>query len=382
MTNKRRLWLSRYSLILVSVSVWLAPAAMQAQSVVEDYMEQVRYMTGAPGISVAVAVKGEIVFSKGVGYAELENRTPATGSTVHNVGSVSKVLATVAVMQLVESGKVGLDDVIQKYVPSFPEKKSPITLRHILTHTSGIRHYKRGEFGPYGLREVRRFDDIEEAMKHFSDDPLLFEPGEFWSYSSHAFNLLQGVIEKASGMKFEDYMVKNLWEPAGMLQSSFDVPERIVHKRGHGYVRSERGVLVHPRHIDVSYKYAGGGMLSTVADLVRFGTALNDGTLLEPKTIETMYTVEVDPVVQFRADEEPVEASFKQALGWQIDTDVQGRAYINKTGTVRGTRSFVMNYPEHGLVLALQANGLPFDSRKHGAAIAQMFLPPVHAPVQ
>jgi CubicO group peptidase (beta-lactamase class C family) len=203
---------------------------------------------------------------------------------------VSKVLATVAVMQLVESGKVGLDDIIQKYVPSFPEKKSPITLRRILTHTSGIRHYKNGEFGPYGLRELRRFDDIEEAMKHFSDDPLLFESGEYWFYSSHAFNLLQGVIEKASGLKFEDYMMKNLWEPAGMLQSSFDVPERIVHKRGHGYVRNERGVLVHPRHIDVSYKYAGGGMLSTVEDLVRFGTALNDGTLLEPETVETMYT--------------------------------------------------------------------------------------------
>ena len=84
------------------MSVWLVPVTLQAQSVVEDYLEQVRYMTGAPGISVAVAVKGEIVFSKGVGYAELENRTPATGSTVHNVGSVSKVLATVAVMQLVE----------------------------------------------------------------------------------------------------------------------------------------------------------------------------------------------------------------------------------------------------------------------------------------
>lgn len=382
MTNKSPVWLSKKYLVLVSLSVWLVPVALQAQQVVEDYMEQVRYMTGVPGISVAVAVKGEMVFSKGVGYAELENRTPATGSTVHNVGSVSKVLATVAVMQLVESGKVGLDDIIQKYVPSFPEKKTRINLRRILTHTSGIRHYKRGEFGPYGLRELRRFDDIEEAMKHFCDDPLLFEPGEFWSYSSHAFNLLQGVIEKASGLKFEDYMVRNIWEPAGMLQSSFDVPERIVHKRGHGYVRDERGVLVHPRHIDVSYKYAGGGMLSTVEDLVRFGTALNDGTLLEPETVTTMYTVVVDPVVQFRADEEPVEASFKQALGWRIDTDVQGRAYINHTGTVRGTRSFIMNYPEYGLVLALQANGVPFDSRKHGAAIAQMFLPPVHAPVQ
>jgi hypothetical protein len=163
-----------------------------------------------------------------------------------------------------------------------------------------------------------------------------------------------------------------------MLRSSFDVPERVVHKRGHGYVRNDDGVLIHPRPEDVSYKYAGGGMLSAVEDLVRFGMALNDGTLLESKTVEMMYTVQVDPVVRFRRDEEPEEQPFKQALGWQIDMDAQGRRYINKTGTVKGIRSFILNYPELGLVLALQANVLPFDSRKHGAAIAQMFLPPTH----
>jgi CubicO group peptidase (beta-lactamase class C family) len=223
---------------------------------------------------------------------------------------------------------------------------------------------------------MRRFDDIEEAMRHFSDDPLLFEPGRYWSYSSHAFNLLQGVIEKASGMRFEDYMRKNVWEPAGMLQSSFDVPERIVHKRGQGYVRNSNGVLVHPRYADVSYKYAGGGMLSTVVDLVRFGNALNDHTLLTPETAEKMYTIAVDPVVRFQPDGKHQKGTFKQALGWRIYTDAQGRPYINHTGTVRGTRSFMLNYPDEGLVLALQANVLPFDSRKYGAAIAQMFLSP------
>ena len=224
---------------------------------------------------------------------KLENLTPADGKTVHNVASVSKVMATVAVMQLVEKGLVGLDDAIQKYVPSFPKKRKPVTLRHILTHTSGIRHYKNGEFGPYGLREMRRFTDIEEAMQHFSEDPLLFEPGSYWMYSSHAFNLLQGVIEKASGLGFEEYMKRNVWEPAGMLASSFDVPERIVHKRGQGYVRNDEGILEHPRYADVSYKYAGGGMLTTVDDLVRLGIALNNGTLLEPETVKAMYTVQV-----------------------------------------------------------------------------------------
>jgi serine beta-lactamase-like protein LACTB len=372
-------------LVVALVAVGLVPGAVLAQvqsTVIEDYLQQVRRTTGVPGISLAVAKDGVMIYSGGVGYAELQNRTPADGTTVHNVGSVSKVLATVAVMQLVEKGAVALDDVIQKYVPSFPKKQAPITLQHILTHTSGIRHYRGGEFGPHGLREMRRFEDIEEAMKHFSDDPLLFDPGQYWSYSSHAFNLLQGVIEKSSGMKFEAYMRKYVFEPAGMLSSSFDVPERVVHKRGQGYVRNDDGVWTHPRYVDPSYKYAGGGMLSTVEDLVRFCIAINDGTLLEPKTVEMMHRVQVDPVVQFRAEGEPEKQAFKQALGWRIDEDVEGRPYINHTGTVKGTRSFVLNYPDIGLVLALQANGLPFDSREHGAAIAQMFLPPVHEGVQ
>ncbi|HKJ00970.1 MAG TPA: serine hydrolase domain-containing protein [Longimicrobiales bacterium] len=363
----------------------LAPATLPAQSgadahgpAILRYLEQVRNETGAPGISAAVGLGGEMVFSGGVGYAELDNRTPADGETVWNVGSVSKVLAAVAVMQLVERGKVSLDDHIQEYVPSYPEKRAPITLQQILTHTSGIRHYAAGEFGPYGLYEARHFEDINEAIEHFRDAPLLFEPGTLYWYSSHAFNLLQGVVETASGLKFEEYMRQFVWEPAGMASSSFDVPSRIVNRRGRGYVRDDRGILVNPPYVDPSYKYAGGGMLSTSEDLVRFGEAINDGTLLKPETVANMYAVHVDPVMEYNPRGAPVKQDFKMALAFQLDQDAEGRWYIDKTGTVKGTRSVVLTYPEYELVVAIQANALPFDSRKYAQAIAQMYLPPVH----
>ncbi len=372
-------------LMTPAILLLLAPTLVLAQTSADDrtsaivrYLEQVRNETGAPGITAAVGSNGEMVFSDGVGYAELDNRTPADGGTVWNVGSVSKVLAVGGVMQLVERGKVSLDDRIQEYVPSYPEKRAPITLEHILTHTSGIRHYRDGEFGPHGLFEARHFEDIGEAIEHFRDDPLMFEPGALYLYSSHAFNLLQGVVETASGLRFEEYMRRFVWEPAGMLSSSFDVPSRIVYKRGRGYVRNERGLLVNVRYVDPSYKYAGGGMLSTVEDLVRFGQALNDGTLMKPATLATMYAVHVDPVMQLNRNGETVKRDFKMALGFQLDQDAKGHWYINKTGTVKGTRSVVLNYPEYDLVVAVQANALPFDSRKHAQAIAQMFLPPVH----
>lgn len=345
---------------------------------IKDYLEQVRHENGSPGISVAVAVGGKIVFSDGVGYAELDNKTPASGSTVHNIASISKVVTTVGIMQLVEQNKIDLDDLIQTYMPTFPEKRAPVTLLSILTHTSGIRHYKRGEWGSYGLLQLRHYDTITEGIEVFKDDPLLFAPGEYWSYSSHAFNLLQGVIEKASGLGFEEYLKNYVWEPAGMLNTSFDVPDRIVHKRGKGYVRNNSGLIVNIPYVNVSYKYASGGIISTVEDLVRLGMALNNGTLLNRETIAKMYSVQVDPVVTFSANGNHRRQDYKQAIGWRIDTDVQGRPYINHTGTVKGTRSVLINYPDYNVVVALQTNILPFDSRKYGKAIAQMFLPPIN----
>jgi CubicO group peptidase (beta-lactamase class C family) len=343
-----------------------------------DYMEQIRNDNDLPGISLAVAVDGEIVFSEGVGYAELDNRTPATGRTVHNVGSVSKVLSVVGLMQLVEQGEVDLDTTIQTYLPYYPEKASPITVRQILTHTSGTRHYNGVEFGPHGLLRLRHFDDFEEATRLWRDDPLVFEPGTAWMYSSHAHNLQHGIVEAASGMTFEEYLKRHVFEPAGMMATQFDVPARVVQNRGHGYGRDDQGRFIHPVPEDPSYKYAGGGIISSVEDLVRLAIALNDGRLLRPATMAEMYRPQIDAAVrQYVPGGEPVPLGHEQALAWFIRTDPAGRRYPSHTGTVKGTRSFLGNYVDHGVVVALQVNALPFDSARYGEAIAQMFLPAV-----
>jgi CubicO group peptidase (beta-lactamase class C family) len=142
---------------------------------------------------------------------------------------------------------------------------------------------------------MKRWGSIEDAIQIFAKDPFLFRPGALWPYSSHAFNLLQGVVEKASNLVFETCLRLHLWEPAGMLASAFDVPERIVNGRGRGYERNRAGTLQSSPYVDVSYKYASGGMLSTATDLVRFGMALNNGVLLKPETVSRMYAVVIDP---------------------------------------------------------------------------------------
>ena len=188
----RPIFLLVVGLVISPVARLLAAPPAEHQQLL-DYMERVRDDNDLPGLSVAVAVDGEIVFSGGVGYAELDNRTPQTGRTVHNVGSISKILAVVAVMRLVEQGKLDLDATVQTYLPYYPEKKWPITVRHILTHTSGTRHYNDVEFGEHRLLAMRHYDDFEEATRLWRDDPLLFEPGTLWSYSSHATNLIHGI---------------------------------------------------------------------------------------------------------------------------------------------------------------------------------------------
>ncbi len=359
----------------------VAAAQEVSRDALLDYMERIRAENSLPGLSVAVAVDGKLVFSGGVGFAELDNGTPASGHTVHNVGSVSKALAVVGLMQLVEEGRVDLDATIQTYLPYYPAKRWPITLRRILTHTSGTRHYREGEFGEHGLQRFRRFDSFEEATRMWRDDPLLFEPGTRWYYSSHAMNLMQGVVEAVSGEGFEDYLRRHVFEPAGMGSTQFDAWERVVPHRGHGYVRDASGRLRHADPEDPSYKYAGGGMLSTVEDLVRFGSAILDGTLLEPATVQEMFRPQIPrSVMRYVPGGEPQPLAHEQALVWFLRTDAAGRRYPSHTGTVKGTRSFLGIVPDHGLVVALQTNVLPFDSARYGEAIASMFLPPVHPP--
>lgn len=367
--------------LIPAVLLVLAPAAGLAEGPTPEsrtmaYLQEVWRSTGTPGISVAVAHQGRLVFSEGVGFADLDNMVPADGSTVYNVGSVSKALTAVAVLQLVEQGKARLDDPIQRYVPSFPDKGSVITLRHILTHTSGIRHYRPTDFPDSPDNENRKpVATLEEAIRIFKDDALLFKPGERYLYSSYAVNLLQGVIETASGLGFEDYMRKFIWGPAGMLHSAFDVPDRIVPHRARGYQKVDGRMRNYP-YGDLTYKLASGGMIASAEDLARFGIALNRGALLEPETLELMYEP-IDPVLQHQEDGPPRPIEFSQALMWRVLKDDAGRTFVNHCGTVKGFNACLVIYPDRDLVVAILGNGFPMaPARREAVAIAQFFLFP------
>ncbi len=343
--------------------------------VIQNYLQRIANESGAPGVSAAILVNGNLAYSGGVGFSDLDNQIRQHGKTVHNIGSISKAVTVIGILQLEERGLLKLDDEIQKYLPYFPKKEKPITIRQILTHTSGIRHYNQRDNEEYGTKKMRHYDNFEEATKMFRDDPLVFSPGEYYNYSSFSSNLIQGIIEKVSGEPFEAYLKKHIWEPVGMLATSFDVPSRIVAHRGKGYIRDEKGILVNAPYEDVSYKYAGGGILSTPEDLLKLAQALNEGILLKPVTLDKMYFKHFNiRDRQFGAKKTDNPPPIWQGLIWQVGKDVMGRTWYGHSGTVKGTRSYLINFPSEGVIVAMQANigSIPID--EYTQTLAQMIL--------
>ncbi len=360
----------------------LTAAGSETADAARSYLERVQAESGAPGVSAAVSVRGAIVFSGGVGMADLQSGTPQNGRSVHNIGSVSKVVAVVAIMQLVEQGKVKLDAPIQTWLPWFPQKQAPITLRNLLTHTSGIRHYEDGEFGPGGVLAFRHYDSFEESTRFWRDAPLLFEPGKSYAYSSYAVDLLHGIVEQVTGQSFEAYLAEHVWAPAGMVDTRFDVPARIVPRRGRGYVPNPKtGRLENAPDEDVSYKYAGGGMLSTDEDLCRFGHAINTGRLLKPETIAEMYRLQLTPDIAFwTADGKPDKRKPAKSQGLVFFMSVgpqEKHPSAGHPGGVKGTTSQFTNYFADDVVVAVHLNvdEHNVNAGKVAAMLAGLFLP-------
>jgi CubicO group peptidase (beta-lactamase class C family) len=331
----------------------------------------------APGMSLAVAQDSRIVMSESRGVANLNFLVPAGSDTVYNLGSISKVNTAVAVMQLIEQGKVGLDDPIQKYVPTFPEKPGgPITVRQLLTHTSGIRHYLPTDFPDSEANENRRpYKTLADAITLFRDDPLLFPPGTLFRYTSYGVNLLQGVIETASGLSFEDYMRRNVWQPAGMLQTAVDVPGRVVPHRAQGYLTDGGPLREHPFG-DLTYKFPSGGVISTAEDQARLCVALNAGRLLRTETRDRMWASQLPlPIRSYQENAPPYEETFEQGFLWRATKDAAGRRFVYHCGSVQGFQDCLVNFPSENLVVVLLANGDEAPGWAEPLAIAELFLP-------
>ena len=328
----------------------LLPALLAAQTAtlpiekvraIEQVVSTEMARSTIPGLTVAVGTAAGLRWSAGYGMADLENLVPATALTEIRLGSISKPITAAAVMQLVEKDQIQLDAPIQKYVPTFPEKQWPVTVRQLLGHLGGIRHYK----GAAELDSTRHYTDRIAPLGIFQNDPLLFEPGTKYSYSSYGFNLLGAAVENVSRTPFADYLRANVFEPAGMAHVGPDDVYAIIAHRARGYRLSASKQLENCSLADTSNKIPGGGLISTAGDLVSFALAMNAGKLVKPATRDLMFT----------AQKLASGAASTYGMGWQVGK-FQDRAMVAHGGGQQGTSTYLMLFPQDRLALAVMLN--------------------------
>jgi CubicO group peptidase (beta-lactamase class C family) len=319
-----------------------APSLQSTIAGVRRFILDTMGVLGAPGAAISVRKDGRLVWSEGFGSANLEQHVPVTPLTRFRIGSVSKPLTATALGLLSERGRLDWDAPVQRYVPSFPVKRYPITVRQVAGHLAGIRHYLPGEF-----ENQKHYKTVLEGLAIFQNDSLLFEPGTRYAYSSYGWNLLSAVVEGASGEPFLDFMARHVFGPAGMTHTAADQPDSIITDRTRFYTRSDSvGPVVNAPYVDNSYKWAGGGFLSTTEDLTLFAEQLLDGHLLKPATVSLLWTT------QHTSDGKPTE----YGIGWGVTQDAHGRRLVSHAGGSVGGTANLVSYPTEHLIVAVLVN--------------------------
>ena len=329
-----------------------------AIAVARDSIDALMAEQQIPGLTAAVLVDGQIVWSEGFGWADVENHVPVTPLTKMRVGSVSKSMTGAALGVLLDRGQIDLDAPVQQYVPSFPEKRARISTRQVAGHIAGIRHYRGNEF----LID-ENYDSVDEGLAIFAEDSLLFEPGARFQYSSYGWNLVSAVVEGAAGQAFLPFMRESVFRPLGLRHTVADHTDSLITYRT-AFYSVEDGVLTNAPYVDNSYKWAGGGFLSTAEDLVRFGDAMINGPFFTPATRDELFTS-----LRTNSGERT-----GYGMGFFVGTDEAGRRTVGHSGgSVGGTTQFI-TYPEQDVVVALIANRGGVNYRAVHQHIAALFM--------
>ncbi|HMN89457.1 MAG TPA: serine hydrolase domain-containing protein [Saprospiraceae bacterium] len=308
-------------------------ARQQLQSLLKTY----------PGISVAVGVGDEIVWQEGFGFANLKDRIPVTPEHQFHYYSISKSMAGLVAAKLVEEGKLLLDTTIMLYLPDLPDSYCNVTVAHLLSHTGGVRHYKKGEWMKISRQHCL---NVEEALPVFINDALEFEPGNGYTYTSFGYVLLCRVLEVASGQAFDTYLQTHFLNPLGLDDIGLD-QSAVAQKNPVQFYESwdgKNGKLAPP--VDNSCKFGGGGYAGTAVEMVQLHQALLNGRSLQPQTVEQYFT-------SFSKTD---GSSVEYAFGIGTKTAADGTRYFAHTGSAMGGFGVLIVVPSEKLVIVMLTN--------------------------
>ncbi len=305
----------------------------------EAFVAEQMFFDRMPGLSVGF-IKDDFTWARGFGYADLENKVPAKAESSYRLASVTKTITAAAVLQLAEEGKINLEAEIQAYVPYFPRKKWPVTVRQLLGHIGGISHYR--DYAKEG--HIKEPKNTREALAIFQSFDLVAEPGSRYNYSSYGFNLLGAAVEGASGLPYGEYITKRIFEPLGMDSSRLDNPLDLIPDRVRGY-QIVKGELKNSEFVDVSSRFAGGGLRSTVVDLLKYARGIINGELLSQPTWKKMFSSMT------------LRNGFFTwyGMGWDMQP-WDGRFAVSHGGSQPETRTHLLIFPADGFAVAIASN--------------------------
>lgn len=285
--------------------------------------------------SVLVARDGEILFDRGYGFANREWNAPNDGDTKFRLGSVSKQFTAVAIMILNERGLVDLDAPVKTFLPDAPAAWDGVTVRHLLTHTSGVPSLTG--FDDYEASKTLPAT-IDSLIGRFRDRPLDFQPGEGWAYSNSGYILLTAIVEKAGGKPYAEFVAENLLQPLGMSDSGYDSHAAILPRRASGYTPTARG-FVNADYIDMSIPKGAGALYSTTRDLLKWERGLFGGRLLKPQSLTLLTT--------------PVRNNY--AFGLMV-TEAGGNRTVGHSGGIEGFNTHLAYDPDRRMTVVVLGN--------------------------
>jgi len=304
---------------------------------VDDFLAAQMQRSQIPGIAVAVITDGQVVKSRGYGVANLEWRVAVTPETVFEIGSLTKQFTAVCVMMLVEQGRIRLDDSIAKYLEA-PAGWRAITVRHLLTHTSGLKNYN----GLAGF-EASKHLDANAFIQKIAAYPLAFAPGESFAYCNTGYNLLGFMIEKASGQPYWEFLSAHVLRPLGMSQTQNRDQKTIILNCASGY--EKEGERLVNRDSDLTDVFSAGAMVSTIVDMAKWNAAVDSRKLLQAGSWDQIWT-------GYKLNNGKVSS---YGFGWRLE-DYKGRKNIGHSGSTSGFSASLQRFPADKLAVIVLCN--------------------------
>ena len=356
---------------LAAVAIALAAAwaltlpalSSQAPGTAPDAVHKIfaRWTNDTPGCAVAAAVNGTTAVSAAYGMADLERDVPNTAETIFEAGSVAKQFTAAAVLLLARDGKLSLDDPVRKYIPEVPDYGTPITIRHMLTHTSGLRDW--GNIGaiqgwPRTTRAYTHAHVLDIVSRQKAPN---FTPGTRWSYSNSGYNLAAILVSRVSGMSFADFSRTRIFEPLGMTRTSWrDDHTRIVKGRAVAFAPTSAGFRIEMPFENV---HGNGGLLTTVGDLVKW-----TGNFETPRVGDAAFVAQQQQPGKFTSGKEHTYA-FGLVIG-----RYKGVREVSHGGATAGYRAYLVWYPEQKVSVAVLCNAGSGNAEQYAHAVAELFL--------